>query len=207
MLKRKMSFVSIALVIVGIFSCTGAKKFVLEKPQDGMSLVVGAVLIENNGIEDVYEAKTSKITVVIVGKSVIHGVEKTAGYRIKTDENGYFALQNVPPGAYIIKGFEADLGYQTHYIATSRWNGNTQVFYPFGGMIDFTVRNWPEPVRKKIIDMQINYFMVDKANRIAHKKYKSLKNGTGQIPNKKYTMVNPVEYYRLKYPQCEWFKE
>jgi hypothetical protein len=206
MFKFLLRFFLTALIAFNLFSCAGGKAFVPQEPQEGKSLVVGAVLIENNGVEDVYEAKTSKITVVVVGKSEENGKEVVKGYRVKTDENGYFALQNVPKGIYIIKGFEADLGFQTHMVVTSRWDGKRQIFYPKQGMIDYTVREWPEGEPGKVFDMRIKYFLVDRAGRVADKQFKRLKDKRGIIPNKVYNMPSPVEYYKSKYANWGWFK-
>jgi hypothetical protein len=206
MFKYLLIIFFVSLISFNLFSCAGSKAFVPQEPQDGKSLVVGAVLIENNGIEDVYETKLSKITVVVVGKSMENGKEIIKGYRVKTDEKGYFVLQNVPSGIYIVKGFEADLGFETHLIVTSRWDGKRQIFYPKQGMIDYTVREWPEEETGKIIDMQIKYFQVDRAGRIADKKFKRLIKKRGIIPNKVYNMLSPKDYYKAKYTNWSWFK-
>ena len=187
-------------------ACTASQQFVAEKPQEGKSLLVGGVLLENNGIEGKYETLYSKITLVIVGKSIEAGEEVYQGYRVKTDENGYFLLQNVPPGAYVIKGFEADVGFETRLFISSRWDGNLQVYYYTGTPIDHTVRVWPEMSNEKIIDLKITYFMVDQAMRVANDNFKLLLDKPGTIPGSIYSMKNPVKYYAEKYPQWEWFQ-
>jgi hypothetical protein len=179
----------------------------LDKPQEGKCLLVGSVIAENGGIEERYESILKNILVVIVGKHMENGEEITEGYKVKTDENGYFILQNVPAGSYVLKGFEIDVGFSTRLFVTSRWDGNIQIYYPgYSNMIDYTVRVWPEPHTERIIDMEINYFMIDQAMRIANNKFNVLKEKQGVLPDVTYTMKNPVDYYKTKYPQWEWFK-
>ena len=206
MMKHIYSF-AILSVYLFLMGCTGSKELVMEKPQEGKCLIVGAVLAENLGIEERYESILENIHVVLVGKFIENGEEIEEGYRVKTDENGYFALQNVPAGSYVLKGFEIDVGFSTRLFVTSRWDGNTQIYYPgYSNVIDYTVRVWPEPHTERIIDMEINYFMLDQAMRIANKKFNVLKDKQGNLSNATYTMKNPVDYFKTKYPQWEWFK-
>lgn len=191
------------VVLVFVWSCAMETKFVQQKPEEGKSILVGAVLVENDGVEDVYEAKTAKIVVVIVGKSV---QDETEGYRIKTDDNGYYLIQNVPAGSYVIKGIEVDIAYGTRMMISSRWDGNTQIYYPINTMIDNTVRAWPDPSEEKIINMGISYYKIDLAGRIASDRFKGLENATLGLANKTYTMPNPLIYFREKFSDWTWFQ-
>jgi hypothetical protein len=197
----------ISLVLALFLSCASGSKTALQTPQEGKSLLVGAILLENNGVEDVYEAKTAKITVILVGKSISNEKEKTEGYRVKTDENGYFMLQNVAPGAYVLKGIEADIGYETRLMLTSRWEGNEVIYYPVDTYIDYTVRVWPESRDDQIIDLGIHYFSIDAAFRTFHKQYPQLNNTALALKDKIHTQKNPTDYFREKHPDWEWFKK
>jgi hypothetical protein len=189
-----------------LLSCTASQKFIAESPQAGKSILVGAILVENDGLEDVYEAKTANITVVIIGKSEANGTEVTEGYRVKTNPDGYYMIQNVPPGAYVIKGIEVDLGYETRMIISSRWEGNSQYYYPGDMMIDHTVRVWPRATNQRVIDMQIRYFIIDASQVIQFDVIKSLNDAKLAIPDNRYTMAEPETYFREKFPDWEWFK-
>lgn len=205
MINKKYWILATGFCLIS-FCCTGAKNIVLEKPEAGKSLLVGAILIENNGLDEVYQAITANITVVLVGKSIEMGEEKEEGYRVKTDENGYFLIQNVPPGSYVLKGFEVDIGFDRRLFISSRWDGNTQIYYPVDTIIDYTVRIWPEAKNSKIIDMGINYFLIDQAIRVANNKYKMIQNLTGALEGSNYSMANPLDYFQTKYPQANWFE-
>ena len=198
--------VFIIITICYLLSCaTTSTQFIIEKPEAGKSIVVGAILVENDGIDDLYQSKTSNITVVVVGKSVEDGQETIQGYRVKTDKNGYFAIQNIPPGAYILKGIEVDIGFTNRYLITSRWEGNRQFYVYENQMIDYNVRVWPEMLSSKVIDLGINYFKLDNAGRIYNDRFKSLNNSRLGLNNKYYTMPQPEKYFQEQYPAMEWF--
>lgn len=195
----------LVIIIMGFISCSSTQKFVIKSPAPGMSLLVGAVLVENVGVDDVYESITSKIIVIVVGKSMVGGKEIVQGYRLKTDEKGYFALANVPPGSYVVKGIEVDLGYGTRMLLTSRWEGNTQIYYPIDTMIDYTVNVWPPPFEGKFINLKIRYFHIDAANRVFDQIYNRLEDTTLNLNNVRHTMPDPLEYFRMKFPNSGWF--
>lgn len=204
-MKIVFGFVGIFILIWHI-SCSPTRTFTLEEPQEGKSLVIGTILVENDGIEDMYEAKTKDITVVLVGKSSEGEKERIKAYRLKTDSEGYFALPNVPAGAYVVKGIEVDLGYTTRLLITSRWEGNVQIYFPTEVFVDQTVRFWPPVSQEKIINMNIRYFRIDGSYRIYDDVFKRIENAMVSIPELKHTIPNPAEYYRQKYPEWGWFK-
>jgi len=191
-------------LLIGVLSCATTRTFTVEEPQEGKSLVIGAVLVENDGIEDMYEAKIKNIAIILVGKSFEK--ESIQAYRLMTDEEGYFALPNVPPGAYVVKGIEVDLGYVTRLLITSRWEGNVQIYYPTDVFVDQTVRLWPPGSQEKIINMNIRYFRIDASYRVYDDVFKLIDNATVSIPELKHTIPNPMVYYQQKYPGWGWFK-
>ncbi len=200
-----------ALISAVILQCAGTGgmgggAFAPEPRQEDMSLLVGGVLLEVDGYDDLFEAKTKNITVVIVGKWEEDGKEMTKGYRVKTDENGYYALQNVPPGSYVVKGFESDVGYTSRFLVTSMWDGNMQRYFPTSNMIDHNVRVWPPTVDEKVIDLQITYLKLDKAGRIIHDRFEACRDTKLGLPDKTYTMPRPSDYFREKYPELDWYK-
>ena len=202
-MSKFFSIIAGLFVLFQMHGCATGSQIIMEEPQPEKSLLVGAILLENNGVEDVFESKTANIRVVVVGKSSIDGREE--GYRVKTDENGYFMIPNVPPGAYIIKGIEVDLGYETRLLLTSRWEGNIQLYYPIDTIIDYTVRLWPESTDEKIINLQINYFSIDQAFRAIHRRFENLNNTSLLLMDKSYTMENPETYFKIRYPHSNWF--
>ncbi|MEZ4763044.1 MAG: hypothetical protein R3C26_07560 [Calditrichia bacterium] len=104
----------------------------------------------------------------------------------------------MPPGAYVIKGIEVDLGYETRLLLTSRWEGNIQLYYPIDTIIDYTVRLWAESTDEKIINLQINYFSIDQAFRAIHRRFENLNNTSLLLMDKSYTMENPETYFKIR---------
>jgi len=206
-MEKIVRYIFFFIVVVFFIGCASSNKvLVIQQPEPGKSLIVGAVLAENNGIDELYRSKTSKITAVVVGKFVKDGKEITKGYRVKTDKNGYFMIQNVMPGSYVLKGIEVDVGYTNRAFITSRWEGDRQHYYNSGEVINYIVRVWPPEQKGKIINLNINYFMLDNAGRVYFDKFKALKNTTLALKDKRYTMANPKKYFKEKYPESDWFK-
>ncbi|MBN2413260.1 carboxypeptidase regulatory-like domain-containing protein [candidate division KSB1 bacterium] len=203
---KKLLYLIIIVFLTSLLECVSTNNtVVLQKPEPGKSLVVGAVLVENDGIDDLYQSKTSNIVVVVVGKSILNGNEEIKGYRTKTDKNGYFLLQNIPPGSYVLKGIEVDVGYTNHYLISSLWEGNQQRYIYEDKMIDYNVRSWPEEENSTVINLGINYFKLDNAGRIYDNRFKSLNNTVLGIKEKYHTMAAPDVYFKEQYPEIEWF--
>lgn len=203
-MKKIISGCLIFLIFILYSGCgSSAVQLKMQEPEVGKCIVVGAILVENNGVDDYYQVHKSKITVILVGKSVINGEESIEGYRLKTDENGYFFLPNVPQGAYVVKGLELSIGYGGQTLITSRWDGARQIFHPAGNMIDYVVRSWPEEVLECVNDMGINYFMIDPSMGIYSNQYSELRGNVLALKEITHTMTDPASYYKSKYPQIE----
>jgi len=193
-------------ILMLVFCASTDTRWMITPPQSGRSLLVGGILVENNGLDDIYQAHRAKITVVIVGKSVVNGREKMEAYRIKTDDNGYFAVSNVPPGAYVLKGIEVNIGYANRMLIGSRWEGSSQIYYPVTNMISHTVRVWPEPGSGHIINMNIHYFLIDRTGRVGHREFRFLNNTPVGLKDIRHTMPSPEDYIRTKAEASDWFK-
>ena len=206
-MNRVLLTLTILIFICFNSQCTSTQKFVLEEPQADKSLVVGAIVVENVGLEDVYEAKKANIVVIIVGNSIQAGKESAQGYRVKTNPDGYYVLPNVPPGSYVIKGLELDLGYETHMLIGSYWDSNLQIYRPEHLMIDYTVPVWPAVSNERIINLNIRYFKIDAAQRIAYDTFKRIDSASVSLPQIRHTMPNPLDYFKVQYPASNWFQE
>ena len=115
-------------------------------------------------------------------------------------------MPNVPPGAYVLKGIEVDVGFTNRMMITSRWEGNAQVYIPAGFMIDYTVRVWPDEVNERVIDMGVHYFKLDNAGRIYHDRFVTLQNTVLGLEGVHHTMKRPKKYYEDLYPESKWFQ-
>jgi hypothetical protein len=195
-MKQLFGFITAMLMSAILLSCSGSKpKGEMPKAIENPTVVVGAVLVENDGIDDRFESITANITVVLVRKFLLDGKEESKGYRIKTDRNGYFRLENVPAGSSVLKGIELDLGYANRMLITSIWEGDSQMYTTGGRMIDFNVRVWPPSNAGPVTDMGIRYFRIDRSGRISHNQFQSLNGASLGLKDKAYTMKNPKSYY------------
>lgn len=183
------------------------REFTLEEPEPGMSAVVGAVLIENAGYDDYYRPVRGGIQVVVVGKSMEEGEEDRQGYRVFTDENGYFMLQNVPPGSYIVKGVEFTIGVGQTMRVAAEWEAGRKIFRITDRELNYIVRDWPMEQEGKVFNTRIHYFLIDRAPRVmAAQTFESINDRSLALDQYTYTMQNPVDYFQEKYPESGWFE-
>jgi len=177
----------------------------MESPREGNSVVIGAVLVENNGINDNFIPVRSGITAVITGNTE-QGIE---GYRVRTNDDGYFILQNVPPGKYVLKGIEADVGFgNLVYVSSTVRPDGVHYIRARQDRVLYTVQNWPDfiPDGERVVNMDINYFLLDRSGRVIHHPYTTLQNQSLNLPGESYTMTNPKNYFNQKFPENQWFK-
>jgi len=197
---------ALSFLLLSCASMTTTREFVLEEPQPGMSAVVGAIIVENDGVDGYYQSVTRNIGVYIAGKSTQDGEEQTEAYKVYTDENGYFMLQNVPPGSYELKGIEFILGVGQEIRVSLDWEGGRKYYHIIEGEMNYMIRNWPDEVNETIINKGINYFLVDRIVRLrGMNTFDSLDGQTLNLPDETYNMPAPPEYFSEKYPDSGWF--
>lgn len=205
-MKKILFGIFLSVLLISLHHCVPSQPFTIEEPEEGKSVVVGAVLVENNGYENYYQPIRENIYVAIAGKSTENGKEITEGYRIQTDENGYFMLQNVLPGAYILKGIEFYVGVGTTMKLIAEWETNRKYYHITDQELNYFVRRWPDEVDSKVIDLGINYFLIDRAPRVASfSTFEALDNRFLSL-EEAYTMPEPAEYFDEKYPESAWFE-
>ncbi|HKJ69102.1 MAG TPA: hypothetical protein VKA68_14180 [bacterium] len=198
---------AVMIAFAFLLSCATSQRFVPQEPREGRSLLVGGILLENHGIEDLYQAKKAGILVKVVGRSVRDGEEVIDVYRLVTDRNGYFIKQNVPPGSYVIKGVEVYLAPNSKTLVRAFWDGPLMYYELTEREFDYAVRIWPDPIDEKIINMNILHLEVGigSGRDVVYDIYRSLQNQVLGLPGVRHTMPNPVEYYQARYPDLAWF--
>ena len=200
----------ILLLIVGMlqFQCGGGKQVALTAPVGDNILIMGGILVENLTFSSLgrYETIESGIDLVVLGKSEKGGEIK--GYQIVSDNSGYFYLENVPRGQYIIKGAKAILEDQSEVRFMNDWQDNRIRFYRLvrpEQTIDFSAVYFPkQEMQGKILNIGIGYFGLEPGS-ISYKTLTELKNqklGTEKVHNR----LNPLDYFKSKFPDSAWFK-
>ncbi|HKJ68902.1 MAG TPA: carboxypeptidase-like regulatory domain-containing protein [bacterium] len=206
-LRYLFGFIAIGIFLVSCGTTQMGRQFTLEEPEPGMSTVVGAILVENAGYDDYYRPIREGIQVVVVGKTTQDGEEQREGYRVYTDENGYFMLQNVPPGAYIVKGIEFTIGVGQTMRVAAEWEAGRKIFRMTDRELNYIVRDWPMEEDSKVINTSIHYFLIDRAPRVmAAQTFELISDRSLALDQYTYTLQNPVDYFKEKYPESAWFE-
>lgn len=190
----------------------------LEDPIDDSSiLIMGCLFVENMGIDEQYESIEKGNEIVLVGRYEVDGQQVVNGYHLKTDDNGYYFLPNVPKGSYVIKGARIYVANSFEINIISNWRTNEVSYYvPYlqEGLIRHDVKYFPSPPKGRIYDFGITLFGIYKgseesgpqgmANNVLYQSFRSISNQKFHI-GRKYTKPSPKEYFKEKYPDSKWF--
>ncbi len=217
-IMKRMFFV---IILPILFSCSSMAPYskVMTGPVDNECIcIMGGLVVENMGIDDLEEALDSDIEVVLVGKHIIDGEDVLRGYHVITDENGYFFLENIPKGGFVIKGARIYIANSFSINVISQWRTNEIAYYvPYlqEELIRHDVRFVPFPPRGRIYNFGITYFGLHRgsadygpggvANTVLYQNFTSLNNQKLNIVEI-YNKPNPITYFRQKFPDSEWFK-
>ncbi|NOZ62448.1 MAG: carboxypeptidase regulatory-like domain-containing protein [Calditrichaeota bacterium] len=177
----------------------------IDEPVENKCLIIGSVIFDVNGYHEVNTTVRENIEVAIIGKVIDSGQEKRVGFWAETDDNGYFALANVPPGMYAIKGFRTrtmDLGDvavineltdpQRNYFELSRSDAIPMT----GSLLDVASKN-------RVINFKHNIFSLHRNGIISFQRSNQIRDfklSAGDVIN-----LPPVPSYFLeKFPASAW---
>jgi hypothetical protein len=118
-----------------------------------------------------------------------NGKEKLYTFKIQTDENGYFKIENAPAGKYVLKAIELNVGQSVHVTAASeygRWQKGEP--YRYWGLMSGMmyrnerdlIENWFEmEAESGLIDLGITYLKIRAEERLGGTQMKNYSpNGT-----------------------------
>ena len=207
-MKRYLLFTLIIVIVAFSLQCGGARYVLTGRQGDGI-LVVGGVLVENLTLTSLgrFETIEQGVEIVIVGKSDADG--KVTGYEVVSDANGYFFLENVPKGSYVIKGIRAFLEDQSTVRIMSDWDSaKSPVYYQLvrsEDRINFIVEEFPNKMEmtSNILNMNISYFGIEQGS-VTHRVFPKIDNRK-LYTEKVHNRVNPFDYYKSKFPDVDWF--
>ena len=185
--------------------CTGTYKGFTEPTSKNTMLVVGRVIVEDKGYTERPAVYKDALRVAIYGVGT-DGEEY--GEWVTTDENGYYALANMPMGEYVIKAIRLTVGAGQLLTIENRLNfsddpyliTNREFFIFDGGYFPF------EPVGR-IQSLKHHIFTLDQSNKnilmvrnVALYVLKDYELHNGEVLND-----GPVEeYFIKKYPNSAW---
>lgn len=193
-----------------VLSCATTYQGLVEPTSENSVLVVGAVFVVNNYYNERFEIYRPSIEVAIMAKVSQDGKEQIKGYWTQTDENGYFALANVPPGQYALKGirFTLSTGDLLTISNPLRFSGSTYMLQPSSKtIILFDGDYFAFEPKGRVVNMLTNRFTIDRAtDRTRHVEHEAasevpeFRSPTGQV----LSFPKPPEYFTQKYPQSAW---
>lgn len=203
-MKRKMLLFSIGVFLL-MAACASSIKYGFNEPTSDETLIVVGRLIVHSGPErDLDEVTKDKISVALLGRTT-NG--KTLSIWIETDENGYFAVADVPKGTYAIKAIRTMLGIQYLNMVnelkypTSLFRVMDDDFFPFTG--DY----YPFEAEGRVLSLKHNIITILPLNasvnpiiQDTHYLLKDFQLADGETLN-----AGPVEeYFMKKYPDSQW---
>ena len=209
-MKRYLLIGFIIVIFVFSLQCGGAKSVLTGQVNDNI-LVIGGILVENLTLSSLgrYETVEVGVEVVVVGKATVNGQEEIKGYELVTDKKGYFFLENVPKGVYVVKGIRVLLEDQSTVRIMSDWDtpSNPQYYQLVRpeDSINFGVTVFPKKQEMvgNVLNIGIDYFGIEPGS-VAYKNLQKIENQklhTEKVHNR----LNPYDYYKALFPGVNWF--
>jgi len=205
-MKKLFLLAAVAIFILSLSCASGLQGF-KEPTSDDTMIVVGQVIIEDNYYSQETAVYKEGIEVAILGRTA---EGKDIALWANTDENGYFALADVPKGEYALKGVRALIGRGSLVTIVNRLRLSTDTFMLTSKQsIIFNGQYFPfEPVGR-VQSLQHNIFQLDRmsattnqVNYVLKNTLKNFKLVNGEILNE-----GPVEeYFIKKHPDSAWRK-
>lgn len=199
----------LAILILLVFISCAARISTLTEPSSDESMVVlGSVILQNNGFTSETEVYVDGIDVLIVGKTIESGKEQVKDYWVVTDKNGYFILSDVPAGEYALKAIRTTVGVQSLITIANSLRYSSSEFeilrkerIPFGADY-FAIKS-----NGRVLDLQHNFFMIDYSSKTSRKvlhrvapKVKEAK----LVNNEIMVRTSNAAYFIEKYPESQW---
>ena len=203
----RAQFFAIVFVIFAFgLSCSSTLPDI-EEPVDNNCLIIGSIIFDVNGYQDVNSTFHENIEVAIVGSVIDKGQEKRVGYWVQTDENGYFFLANVPPGAYALKGFRTNSIDLSEIVVVNELTDPQRNYFELSnsGAIPMTGNLLDVRSKNRIVNFKHNIFTLYRNGLAKFQRLNRVRNyklSAGDIID-----FPPVPSYFLdKFPASAWSK-
>jgi hypothetical protein len=203
-----------------MLGCAGSASSLatLPEPANDNVLVIGNVIVENINQGLQFETWDFPSQVVIIGKS--SASDTLSHYTISTDDQGYFALENVPSGLYGIKAVIVPLFGSQPLKLVNPLDGPSSEYYRMlhpEQDIEYTAMYIPGKEKNGIVNLNINWLGLRSADveGISGDKIGVVirQISTEKIENKQFwtngvsiSRDEPLEYMMKQFPQSGWWK-
>ncbi len=192
---------------VTLAACGGGMMMIqtnLTEPLEDGILLVGSVIVG-----EVNEMRRHEpLAVYIAGDVEQEGETVRVGFTVVPDAGGYFAIENAPPGDYVLKGVQYGwegipnwLIWHPMRYSTDRWQRQEWSMVPaFTGEID------PVPQRGRVVDFGHNIFIVSTSSDVQYSQRTTISGETFNLP---YSFDRPMvaEYFLQRFPGSGWTED
>ena len=198
--------VLLILVIAALMGCAGTASHGFKEPtSEETMLVVGAVILEDNYYTEEVAVYKKSIEVAVMGKS--EAGEKLA-FWTTTDENGYFAIADVPKGEYALKAIRILIGRGSFVTIENRLRVSSDVYMLSSKQtVIFRGEYFPFEPKERVVSLQHSHFVLDRmsqstrrVNYLAKSRLQDLKLVSGET----YSAGPVEEYFVQKYSESAW---
>ena len=202
---KKLLVVLLLGALAYIVGCASSVSGFKEPTSDDTMIVVGRVIIEDHYYTQETGVYKEGLEVAIYGKT---DEGKEVGLWTVTDEDGYFAVADLPKGQYALKGVRALIGRGTQVTITNRLRlSSDQYMVTSKPTIIFSGQYFPFEPTGRVISLQHNIFRLDRmsaqTNQVNYKYKHSLQNY--ELVNGEVLNDGPVEKHFIeKYPDSAW---
>ena len=207
MWNKRKNFVLLITAAVFFVQCATTSRGLKEPGKKYSYLVIGSVTVDLFHCYGITATVRYGIEVAIVGKVLVKGVPQFQRYWVTTDDRGYFALANVPPGKYALKGFRVPvLGNIQITVINELKNARSKFKVQRSPYIPARVNYFKYPkAKQRIVNLRHNYFLIDSDNLVYHREFfriQKFRTVTGEILDE----PSVIDYFIQRNPHSGWLK-
>ncbi len=187
-----------------IFSCAGGMSG-LKEPEPGKNLLIGSLLFENNGYQNIHEIYVENLEVAIIGYYQENGQEKLFGRWLFTDKNGYFYIPNLPDGKYALKAIRINMSGRSYLTISKDFNSGVDNYQIRGSEnVAFSGTHFDTRQSNRIISLKNNYFTIHPNREIHQGSYDQIQAFTASNGE---MLARPFvyKYFMEKWPESGWY--
>ncbi|GEM_PF-1152991 len=193
-----------AALLPALTACAGGMAMfetTLTEPQEEGILLIGSVIV--GSVNEV--RRLEPLAVYIAGDIERDGQTERVGLTVVPDANGFFAIENAPPGDYVLKGVQYGWEGMPYFLiwhpmryGTDRWQRQDWSMVPaFTGEVE------GESQHGRVVDFGHNVFIVSSGTDILYHHRDVIGGETFDLP---YSFDRPrsAEYFMQRFPGSGW---
>ncbi len=204
--KSRYQFIVFSGLLLLLGCGAGIQFYSFAEPEgEDAMLLVGSVIVEDNYYTDEPESYFQEIEVGILG-AMEDGT--TDGFWTVTDERGYFALGNLPPGRYALKAIRLVLNDGSFLTITNRLNSSGDPFLLSPSeAVFFEGSYFAEEPQNRVVNFHHNHFVLSRTTRqsriVPHTRMDKI-SGMKLVTGEEYSAPTVTEYFIEKHPESSW---